>query len=275
MTKVNGKVVAITGAGSGIGRALALALVQKGAAVAISDVDEAGLSETTGLLAGKGRVSSHVLDVRDRGAWAAYAAAVEGEHGGADVIINNAGVAVRASIEEISYEDFEFVMNVNFWGVVYGTKTFLPLFRRRGGGHVVNVSSINGLVPFALQSPYNASKYGVLGFNETLMQELAGSPIRVTSVHPGGIRTNIARRGRHVTAEQAAFFDTLARTTADEAAQQIVHGIEADRQRVYVGADAKVMQTAKRLLPAFTVNLFGKVSLGWAEKALKPAGRTS
>ena len=275
MTKVKGKVVAITGAGSGIGRALALSLVQKGATVAISDVDEAGLSETASLLTGKGRVSTHVLDVRDREAWAAYAAAVEGEHGGADVIINNAGVAVRASIEDISYEDFEFVMNVNFWGVVYGTKTFLPLFRRRGAGHVVNISSINGLVPFALQSPYNASKYGVLGFNETLMQELAGSPIRVTSVHPGGIRTNIAKSGRHVTAEQAAFFDTIARTSADEAALQIVQGIECDRQRVYVGADAKVMQTAKRLLPAFTVNLFGKVSLGWAEKALKPAGRTS
>jgi NAD(P)-dependent dehydrogenase (short-subunit alcohol dehydrogenase family) len=275
MTKVRSKVVAVTGAASGIGRALALALVGKGAEVAISDVDEVGLAETEKLLAGKGKVTSHVLDVRDREAWARYAAAVEGQHGGADIIINNAGVAVRASVEEISYEDFEFVMDVNFWGVVYGTKTFLPLFRRRGAGHIVNISSINGLVPFALQSPYNASKFGVLGFNETLMQELAEDPIRVTSVHPGGIRTNIARRGRNVSEEQAAFFDTIARTSADEAAAQIVRGIEADRQRVYVGADAKLMATAKRLVPAFTVNLFGRVSRGWANKAaLRPAGRT-
>ena len=232
MTDVKGKVVALTGAGSGIGRALAVVLVRRGAEVAISDIDEDGLAGTLALLGGQSKVSSHVLDVRDREAWSRYAAAVEAGHGGADVVINNAGVAVRASVEQISYEDFEFVMNVNFWGVVQGTKTFIPLFRKRGGGHIVNISSINGLVPFPLQAPYNASKYAVLGFNETLMQELAEETIRVTSVHPGGIRTNIAPSGRHVSAEDAAFFDKIARTSSEEAAEQIVRGIGRDRERV-------------------------------------------
>ncbi|MET0342420.1 MAG: SDR family NAD(P)-dependent oxidoreductase [Polyangiales bacterium] len=272
MTDVKGKVVALTGAASGIGRALALVLVEKGAEVAISDVDEVGLAATLGLVSDKSKVSTHVLDVRDKAAWARYAAAVEAQHGGADVVINNAGVAIKASVEQISYEDFEFVMSVNFWGVVYGTKTFIPLFRKRGGGHVVNISSINGMVPFALQAPYNASKYAVLGFNETLMQELAGEPIKVTSVHPGGIRTNIARKARHVSADEAKFFDTIARTTSESAAEQIVRGIERNRQRVYVGTDAKIMAASKRILPAFTVNLFGRVSNNWRKRP--PAGRT-
>ena len=273
MTDVKGKVVALTGAGSGIGRALAQVLVQRGAEVAISDVDQKGLAGTLALLDGRGKVSSHVLDVRDRKAWERYAAAVVAQHGGADIVINNAGVAIRASVEDISYEDFEFVMSVNFWGVVQGTKTFIPLFRKRGAGHIVNISSINGLVPFPMQAPYNASKFAVLGFNETLMQELAGEPIRVTSVHPGGIRTNIARSGRHVSAEDAAVFESIARTSSEEAAEQIVRGIERDRERVYVGADAKIMAASKRLLPAFTVSLFGRVSNSWSKRA-REAGRT-
>jgi NAD(P)-dependent dehydrogenase (short-subunit alcohol dehydrogenase family) len=274
MTDLRGKVVVVTGAGSGIGRALALALVQRGAEVSISDVNEQSLAETVALLRGGAQVSSHVVDVSDRAAWTRYAAAVEQRHGGADVIINNAGVAVRASIEDIDYEDFEFVMNVNFWGVVYGTKAFLPLLRKRAAGHVVNISSINGMVPFANQSPYNSSKYAVLGFSETLMQELRGQPIRVTCVHPGGIRTNIVRNGRGLNEGDAVRFDKIAKTSAEDAAEQILRGVEKDRERVYVGVDAKVMAASKRLAPGLTVGLFGKFTTELAKKAVRPAGRT-
>jgi NAD(P)-dependent dehydrogenase (short-subunit alcohol dehydrogenase family) len=260
MTDLRGKVVVVTGAGSGIGRALALALVEKGAEVAYSDVNERGLGETTALLAGRGRSSAHVLDVSKREQWEAHAAAVRAQHGGADVLINNAGVAIRSSFEKLSIDDFEFVMGVNFWGVIYGSKTFLPLMRERGAGHIVNISSINGIVPFANQVPYNCSKYAVLGFSETLMQELRGEPIRVTSVHPGGIRTNIVRSGRGMNGKDADNFDKIALTSAASAAAQILRGIEKNSERVYVGADAKLMSASKRLLPALTVNLWGRAS---------------
>lgn len=273
MTDLRGKVVVVTGAGSGIGRALAQALVGRGAEVAISDVNEQALAETRGLLGSAGRVSSERLDVRDRAAFQRYAERVEAEHGGADVLINNAGVALRAPIEQIAIEDFEFVMNVNFWGVVYGTKAFLPLMRKRGAGHVVNISSINGMVPFANQSPYNSSKYAVLGFSETLMQELYGQPIRVTCVHPGGIRTNIVRNAaeRGLNEDDAKSFDRIARTSSESAAEQILRGIERDRERVYVGLDAKLMAASKRLAPALTVNAAGKFTSRVIKRA---AGRT-
>jgi NAD(P)-dependent dehydrogenase (short-subunit alcohol dehydrogenase family) len=260
MTKIAGKVVAVTGAGSGIGRALAMELVARGAHVAISDVNEVGLEETARLVRGGGRVTSHVVDVRDRAAVARYAAEAEAAHGGVDVIINNAGLAVRASIEDMSYEDFALVVDVNLWGVVHGTKEFLPLFRRRGGGHVVNISSINAMVPFAKNGPYNAAKYAVLGFSETLMQELSGGPIRVTCVHPGGIKTNIARNGRGVSAAEAAFFERIAMTSPRAAAKTILRGVERDQERVYIGADARIMAAAKRIAPDFAVKVSGKVS---------------
>jgi NAD(P)-dependent dehydrogenase (short-subunit alcohol dehydrogenase family) len=260
MTKIAGSVVAVTGAGSGIGRALSTALVARGAHVALSDVDEAGLSATVANLRGSGRVTSHVVDVRKRAEVARYAAEVEAEHGGADVIINNAGLAVRASVEDMSYEDFALVIDVNLWGVVHGTKEFLPLFRRRGGGHVVNISSINAMVPFAKNGPYNAAKYAVLGFSETLMQELRGEPIRVTCVHPGGIKTNIARNGRGVSAAEAAFFDRVAMTSPGAAAETILRGVERDRARVYIGADAMLMAAAKRIAPDLAVKVSGLVS---------------
>jgi NAD(P)-dependent dehydrogenase (short-subunit alcohol dehydrogenase family) len=260
MTKLAGKVVAVTGAGSGIGRALAVELIARGADVALSDVNEVGLAETMALLRGTGRATSHTVDVRDRAAVARYAAEVEAEHGGADVIINNAGLAVRASIEAMSYEDFALVIDVNLWGVVHGTKEFLPLFRKRGAGHIVNISSINAMVPFAKNGPYNAAKYAVLGFSETLMQELRGEPIRVTCVHPGGIKTNIARNGRGVSEAEAKFFERIAMTSPRKAAQTILRGVERDQERVYIGADALVMAAAKRLAPDLAVKLSGRAS---------------
>jgi NAD(P)-dependent dehydrogenase (short-subunit alcohol dehydrogenase family) len=260
MTRVAEKVVAVTGAASGIGRALARHLAAKGASLALSDVDEAGLHETAALLEGAThRVTTHVVDVRSREAVYRYAEDVALQHGGVDIVINNAGLAVRAGIEEISYDDFELVIDVNMWGVVYGTKAFLPWLRKRGAGHIVNISSLNAMVPFWKNGPYNISKYAVLALSETLMQELAGGPIRVTCVHPGGIRTNIARNARGVSEADVAAFDRVARTTPEKAAEVIVSGVEKDREQIFVGIDAKVLATAKRLFPNWIVHRTGEV----------------
>jgi len=260
MTKLKDKVVAVTGAASGIGRALAQSLVARGASVALSDVNEAGLRETAGMLPGAtGKVTTHVVDVRRRDAVEAYAADVERQHGGADVIINNAGLTVRAGLEEISYEDFELVIDVNMWGVIYGTKAFLPLFRRRPEGHIVNISSINAMVPFVKNGPYNISKYAVLALSETLVQELAGEPIHVTCVHPGGIKTNIVRNSKGANATDAAMFDRIARTTPEKAAETILAGVERNKTQVFVGLDAKALATAKRLFPHWIVRRTGAV----------------
>jgi NADP-dependent 3-hydroxy acid dehydrogenase YdfG len=260
MTNVRDKVVAVTGAASGIGRALAQELVSLGAHVALSDNDEAGLRDTAAMLDRSVTVTTHVVDVRDRAAVERYAAEVREQHGGADIIINNAGVAVRGSMERISYEDIEFVLAVNLWGVIYGTKAFLPLFRERGAGHIVNISSINAFVPFAQNGAYNISKYAVHGLNETLMMELHGEPIRVTSVHPGGIKTNIANNARNVTDSQAKMFAKLARTSAQSCAKTILRAVAKNKERVFVGLDAKVMAMAKRAVPALAVRTMGLAS---------------
>ncbi len=260
MTVLKGKVVAVTGASSGIGRALAVELVARGAHVALADVNEAGLAETAQSARGSTRVSLHKVDVRDREAVERYAAEVEAQHGGADVIVNNAGIAVRATIERMSYESFKWVIDVNFWGVVHGTKAFFPLLRKRPEGHIVNISSINAMVPFAKNGPYNSSKYAVLGFSETLMQELRGEPIHVTCVHPGGIRTNIARSAPGFSQKHADAFDRIAMTSARTAARVILAGVEKNRERVFVGVDAKLMAAAKRVVPDITVRAFGAAS---------------
>lgn len=260
MTMISGKVVAVTGAASGIGRALAQTLAAEGAHLAIADINEAGLRETAALLPPNTQVTQHRLDVRDRAAVETFAQAVKAAHGGADVIINNAGLTTRVSIEESSYEDLELVIGVNLWGVIHGTKAFLPLFRERGAGHIVNIASINAIVPFPLNGPYNISKYGVYGLNETLMQELRGQTIRVTSVHPGGVRTNIVVNGGNMGEDQARAFARVARTSPARAARVIVDGIKNNRQRVFVGADAKIMATAKRIAPGPVVALTGMIT---------------
>jgi NAD(P)-dependent dehydrogenase (short-subunit alcohol dehydrogenase family) len=259
MTAVRDKVVALTGAASGIGRALAHLLASKGASLALADVNEVGLRETAATLSGPGQFSTHVVDVRDRDAMYRYAENVERQHGGADVVINNAGLTVRASIEAVPYEDFELVIGVNMWGVIYGVKAFLPLLRKRPEGHIVNISSINAMVPFVDNGPYNISKYAVLGLSETLVMELAGSPIRVTCVHPGGIRTNIARNAKGFSAREAAMFERIARTMPHEAAARIVRGIEKNEEQVFVGIDAKAMATVKRIAPHWIVHRTGEV----------------
>lgn len=261
MTALKGKVVVVTGAGSGIGRALAQDLVSRGAHVALSDINPEGLRATAALLDGAStKVTTQVLDVRDWAAMQQHAVDVRAVHGGADVIINNAGLTVAGTVEDMAYEDFKLVLDVNLWGVIHGTKAFFPLLRERPEGHIVNIASINAMVPFAKNGPYNVSKYAVYGLNETLMQELRGEPIRITSVHPGGIRTNIAKGGKHISAKESDLFDKIAITSAERAAAVILDAVERNQQRVFVGVDAKVMAAAKRLFPAWTVQLVGAVS---------------
>jgi NAD(P)-dependent dehydrogenase (short-subunit alcohol dehydrogenase family) len=273
MTQIKDKIAAITGAASGIGRALAQRLAAKGASLALSDVNEAGLHETAALLAGAaGNVTTHLVDVRRREAVHRYADEVERSHGGADIVINNAGLTVRASIEEISYEDFELVIDVNMWGVIYGTKAFLPLLRKRPEGHIVNISSINAMVPFIKNGPYNISKYAVLGLSETLMQELQGQPIHVTCVHPGGIRTNIVRNSKGANEGDAVMFDKIARTSADKAAETIIAGIERNKEQVFIGIDAKAMAAAKRMMPHWIVHRAATVMHRLEKKRAVTAG---
>jgi NADP-dependent 3-hydroxy acid dehydrogenase YdfG len=259
MRSLDGKVVVITGAGSGIGRALALQTARQGAVLALSDWDEVGLVETAQQVeSGSHReVRTDNVDVRDRQAMHGYAASVREEFGRVNVIMNNAGVALHGDFEEVRYEDFEWVMAVNFWGVVQGTKEFLPHLIESGDGHVVNVSSLFGLVGMPGQTAYNAAKFGVRGFTEALRQEMliAKHPVQVTCVHPGGIKTGIARNARttasHDRATVAKHFDTrLARMTADRAAETILDGVLANKPRVIVGADAKLIDAFARLVGA-------------------------
>ena len=257
MKTLDGKVVVVTGAGSGIGRALALDVARRGGILAVSDWDEVGLVETARLvreLTGQDPRADKV-DVRDRAAVRDLAAAVVAEHGCVNVVVNNAGVALHGDFEEVDYADFEWVMDVDFWGVVHGTKEFLPHLIASGDGHVVNVSSLFGLMGMPGQTAYNAAKFAVRGFTEALRTEMliAGHPVGVTCVHPGGIRTGIARSARvtrsHDQAEVAKHFDTrLARMTPERAAHVIVVGVLAGKPRVVVGADAKLLDAFVRVV---------------------------
>lgn len=257
MKTLDSKVVVVTGAGSGIGRALALDVARRGGILAVSDWDEVGLVETARLvreLTGQDPRADKV-DVRDRAAVRDLAAAVVAEHGRVNVVVNNAGVALHGDFEEVDYADFEWVMDVDFWGVVHGTKEFLPHLIASGDGHVVNVSSLFGLMGMPGQTAYNAAKFAVRGFTEALRTEMliAGHPVGVTCVHPGGIRTGIARSARvtrsHDQAEVAKHFDTrLARMTPERAAHVIVEGVLADKPRVVVGADAKLLDAFVRVV---------------------------
>jgi NAD(P)-dependent dehydrogenase (short-subunit alcohol dehydrogenase family) len=255
MRQLSGKVVALTGAASGIGRALALRLGREGAELALCDLDEAGVRETAARVTGSPRVGTRVVDVSDRRAVEEWARCVEAEHGGADVIVNNAGVTAKGSIEELPWEDFRWVVDVDLWGVIHGVRAFLPLLRRRPEGHIVNISSITAFVPLPDNGPYNIAKSGVAALSETLMLELAGSGIGVTCVHPGGIRTNIARGARHMTADDHARFDRAARTDPDAAARAIVEAVRSGRQRLFIGADAKLLSLSRRGFPMTTLAL--------------------
>ena len=259
MQHLEGRIVAITGAGSGIGRALAVEFAGHGAHLALSDIDADGLAATVGGCAGRGvTVTSHIVDVADRAAVEAWAADVVDEHGRVNVIVNNAGVTVGATAEGLSYDDFHWLMDINFWGVVHGTKAFLPHLKAAGDGHVVNISSVFGLVSIPAQSAYNAAKFGVRGFSDALRIELEieRADVSVTTIHPGGIKTEIARRARidpsmgDVGADIDTFvdeFDRVARTSPEKAARQIVRAVRRNRRRALIGPDAKVFDVVSRL----------------------------
>lgn len=253
MTHFTGKVAVVTGAGSGIGRALSVELARRGARLAICDVDAHGLAETEALVSAAGaQVRSDLLDVSQRELVLAYADTVAEHFGAVNLVFNNAGIAFTGSVEQMSFKDIDRVMDVDFWGVVNGTKAFLPHLIASGDGHIVNVSSIFGLFSVPSQSAYNAAKFAVRGFTESLRQEMINDqrPVKVTCVHPGGIKTNIARNGGQVDGydhdDLASSFDKLARTSPEKAAQVIVKGVENNKARVLIGADAWVLDKIVR-----------------------------
>ena len=254
--KLDGRTAVVTGAASGIGRAIALSLARRGCHLALADVDEAGLAETAGAVGRGVRVSRHRLDVSDRDAVAASPARVTAEHPGVDLLVNNAGVALGGTFEQVSEEDFEWLFGVNFWGVVRMTRAFLPLLRRSDDARLVNVSSLFGLIAPPGQTAYAASKFAVRGFSESLRHELEGTSVGVTVVHPGGVATAIADNARlpgGVGPEEAARGRTemnkVLKLPAEVAGEAIVRAVEQRKARVLVGADAAALATLERLAP--------------------------
>jgi NAD(P)-dependent dehydrogenase (short-subunit alcohol dehydrogenase family) len=274
---VAGKVAVVTGAGSGIGRALALDLAARGARVAVSDVDKAGLAATAATLRER-RADVHEtpLDVTDRQAVLAYADEVAAHFGTVNQVYNNAGIAFSRPVLETDFEDYDRVLGVNLQGVINGTKAFLPHLVASGDGHVVNVSSLNGYMAQANMTHYCTSKFAVRGFTEALRIEMlnSGRPVRVSVVHPGGIKTNIAtnallaarERGLPVTPEdearRKAYNEKLLKMDPAQAARIIVDGVEANKARILVGNDAKVVDALVRLLPT----TYAKIALGFERR---------
>ena len=258
MKTLRSKVVVITGAGSGIGRALAVEAAAHGASVAVCDRNAGTLAETVSLL-GSAPHFSRVVDVRSDEEVAAFAAAVQASLGPAHVVVNNAGVALSHYFDAQSREDFAWVMDVNFWGVVRGTEAFLPQLRTQDDAHIVNISSLFGLIGVPSQSAYNASKFAVRGLSESLRQELHNTPIHVSCVHPGGIDTNIIRNGKHLqgadgrptdTASLAVSFAKATSTTPERAARIIWSGVLRNSPRILIGPEAYAMDVVQRLLPS-------------------------
>jgi NADP-dependent 3-hydroxy acid dehydrogenase YdfG len=262
-----GKVAVVTGAGSGIGQALAVELARSGAKLAISDVDTEGLAQTEEQLKAIGApVKADRLDVTEREAFLAYAEAVSEHFGKVNQIYNNAGIAFAGDIEVSQFKDIERVMDVDFWGVVNGTKAFLPYVIASGDGHIINVSSVFGLFSVPGQAAYNAAKFAVRGFTDALRQEMvrAGHPVGVTTVHPGGVKTAIARNAGVAEgldqAKLAKLFDKrLARTSPEQAARIILDAVRKKKGRVLVGTDAKVLDLMVRLAGPYHQQLFGPV----------------
>lgn len=281
MKNFRDKVAAVTGAASGIGRALALELASRGCHLALSDVNDDGLAETVRMAqaAAPVKVTAQKLDVADRTAVHAWAEQVVADHGRVNLIFNNAGVAHGSTIEAATYEDFEWIMGINFWGVVHGTKAFLPHLRASGEGHVINVSSVFGIIGVPTQGTYNATKFAVRGFTEALRQELdiQRGPVSATSVHPGGIKTNIANAARFDRSAESITgqsqekskkeFEKMFRTTPDQAAQVILKAVEKNSRRVLIGPDAYFIDAMQRLLPSG----YQRIVAGMTRR--KPKGR--
>ncbi len=256
MKSLDGRVVVITGAGSGMGRAMSLYAAERGALLAISDWNADGLAETVDLVkaAGAAEVRSDVVDVSDRAAMATWAAAVAEQFGRVNVVVNNAGVTMTGDFEDMTYDEFDWIVGVNFNGVVNGTKEFLPHLIASGDGALVNISSLFGLVSMPGQSAYNATKYAVRGFTEALREEMLINrhPVTVTCVHPGGIKTGISRNGRKTKGQDAEAIDRLfekrfARMSPEKAAEIIMSGMLAGKARVLVGFDAHLVHQWAKL----------------------------
>lgn len=260
-------VVVITGAASGIGRALAVRIAREGVAgIAISDVNEAGLSETASMISGV-PVSTHLVDVSKLDEVRKFADDVVTAHGRVSHLVNNAGVGVIGTFEQISLEDFEWLMGINFWGVIYGCKVFLPILKEQPQGHIVNISSVFGFIAPEEQTAYCSSKFAVRGFTESLRHEYAGTNMVISSVHPGGIKTNIARNSRlgKNTPEEwkqqgTKFFDKVAKTSPEAAAEVIVKGIKAKEPRILIGQDAYAISLFSRLFPKSYLRVIERIS---------------
>ena len=262
MKHLHVKVAAITGAGSGIGRALAGELAARGCHLALSDVQPAGLADTAAAAAQRGvRVTTAIVDVADRAAVVGWAAQVAREHGRVNLLFNNAGVGLGTTLEAARPEDLAWIMGINFWGVVHGTQAFLPHLRASGEGHVVNLSSVLGLIAAPTQGAYCASKFAVRGFTEALRLELEleGAPVSATCVHPGGVATNIALASRIDASVTRLTGDTIEGrrrlahemiqvTRPEQAARQILRGVSRNARRVLVGPDAHIIDLLSRLL---------------------------
>jgi NADP-dependent 3-hydroxy acid dehydrogenase YdfG len=255
MNPFEGKVAVITGAGSGIGRALAVDLAKKGAKLALSDIDTEGLAETVGQAEALGAtVKSDRLNVAEREAVLAYAEGVVAHFGEVHQVYNNAGIAYNGDVEKSEFKDIERIIDVDFWGVVNGTKAFLPHVIASGDGHIINISSLFGLIAVPGQSAYNAAKFAVRGFTEALRQEMliAKHPVKVTCVHPGGIKTAVARNATVANDQNAQtfaeFFDKrLAIHSPEMAAETIIDGVRKGHARVVIGWEAKALDVLARI----------------------------
>ncbi|MFT7475264.1 MAG: short-subunit dehydrogenase [Verrucomicrobiales bacterium] len=251
MKELAGRVAAISGAASGIGRALAIDLAARGTHLALSDVDEDGLlqtvrsCETTSV-----SITTSNVDVSDRDAVYAWADAVVAEHGRVNMIFNNAGVNLTREVKAQTIEDIAWVMDIDFWGVVHGTQAFLPHLRASGEGHVINISSVFGLLSIPTQSAYNAAKFGVRGYTDALRIELdlERASVSATTVHPGGIKTSIARNARSADPEGIGErFDKMAKTSPEKAARQIIKAVQRNRRRALIGPDAVFFDLTSRM----------------------------
>ena len=281
MSLNNESVIVITGAASGIGRATAMRLAdEKIGGMALSDVSADGLMETARMLENSGiAVSTHIVNVADKPAVEAFAAEVVARHGRVTHLLNNAGVSLFGDFEEISDEDFEWLMSINFWGVVNGTRAFLPILRQQKAAQILNVSSVFGFVGIPGNAAYCASKFAVRGFTESLRHELDGTNITVSTIHPGGIKTNIANFGRlgakanqkEKSATTAAFNGEMTRSTPEQAAETIVRGMKSRSLRILIGTDARLISLIYRIFPQNylkIIDLFsgGKLLKGRADR---------
>ena len=281
MTAISGSAAAVTGAASGIGRGLALELARRGCDLALADRDEAGL-QTLAAEIGKDsgcKVSVHCLDVGEPGQIQDFATAAIAAHPSLNILVNNAGVALLGSFNEVDQAQMEWLFNINFWGVVHATRAFLPHLSKQRAAHIVNLSSIFGIIAPPGQTAYCAAKFAVRGFSESLRHELAmaDSPVKLSVVHPGGVSTNIVRNMRTGSgvsdnarrAESIDRFDAMARTTPTAAALRIIEGIEKNQPRILIGGDARFMDLLQRFRPA----TYWAVLAKRLARAAAPAGK--